>query len=161
VRDLLLSYARKSDCDYAIFLDSDVFALDKDFIMRITKHDGDLVGGAYMRQFGAGLGVAAYFKGQKEKYRIVRAIRPELHDAVAVGGGCMCISRWLLLDENVRFYPLLFGDTAEDFGYCLKAGERCWKVQIDGSLDMLHLDTTNRQKPWTVSVDGEYLEWSY
>jgi glycosyltransferase involved in cell wall biosynthesis len=164
VRELLRTYARNSGCDYAVFLDSDVIPLDKDFIRRITGRDADVVGGAYMRMFPEGLGVAAYFKslvGSKYKYRTVKAIRPEVFGAVAVGGGCLCLSKWVLSDGNVTFYPLLKGDIAEDFGYCIKARKRGWMVFIDATLDILHLDTTNKIKPWTLNMDGTIRNWDY
>ena len=164
VRELLRTYVKNSDCNYAIFLDSDVLPLDIDFITRITRNGEDLMGGAYMRMFTSGLGVAAYFKaleGSKFKYRLVKAVRTEVHKAVAVGGGCVCLSKWILLDDKVKFFPMLRGDIAEDFGYCIRASKRGWAVYLDASLDILHLDTTGKIKPWTVNLDGSNREWSY
>jgi GT2 family glycosyltransferase len=162
IRQLAITYARRSGCDFAIFLDSDVFTLDEEFIELITRDDADLVGGAYMRMFADGLGVAAYFEGSKKGlYKVMKAVTKPYQYAVAVGGGCMCLSKDIISDRGLSFVPLQRGDIAEDFGYCLKASERGFAVFLNGELDMLHLDTSNRQKPWTVNKEGEYLKWSY
>jgi GT2 family glycosyltransferase len=162
IRQLLITYARNSGCDFAIFMDSDVLAMDEGFVELITRDDADLVGGAYMRMFPQGLGVAAYFKGSKRgRYRIVKALDKKYQYATAVGGGCMCLSRDILGDRRVSFFPLEKGDIAEDFGYCLKASRMGYAVFLNGDLDMRHLDTTNIPKPWTVNSKGKYREWNY
>lgn len=163
-RQLLLTYARSRDCDYAIFLDSDVIPANTDFITRITKTGYDLVGGAYMRMFPEGLCVAAYYFGStKGKYKLSRAVKNPLQSVAAVGGGCMCLSKKLVDDRRVDFYPLYDlkdNAVAEDFGYCVKAREVGYDVWLDASNDLVH-DSRVKVKPWTMNRDGTFSRWTY
>jgi len=54
IRQLLLTFARRYNPDYAIFLDSDVYPTSKDLIDRLSLWQKDIVGGAYLRLFPEG-----------------------------------------------------------------------------------------------------------
>ena len=164
VRELLLAYARNHrEYDYAIFMDTDVHPLNNDFIERITSWGKDVVGGAYMRRFPQGVCAAAYFWGAVGYSVLKKVVEPKLTNVKAVGGGCMCLSRRIIDDRRVSFYPLVEGEGvyAEDFGYCLKAGRHGYSVWLDSTEDIFHEDSGNRDKPWMVNMDGSSRKWSY
>ena len=103
VRQTLLEEARKLNVDYAIFIDDDIFIADKDFITKIISNGKDIVGGAYFRTYPHG-DILSYLaeNNRKEESKSPYLMRNyqlhKLFKVVAVGGGCMCISKKLIND---------------------------------------------------------------
>jgi len=143
-RQLLLTKARHLDPDYAIFIDSDVFLMDPTAIDSLTIWQKDLIGGAYSRVFPEGLFLATLFYSsvRKEKVKMWSKYKKlpggvPLIEVHATSGGCLCLSRKLIQDRRVNFYPIT-ETYSEDFGYCKNARDNGYKVYLDGTLLLGH-----------------------
>ena len=128
IRQLLLTYARKYDPDYAVFLDSDVFPRTSSLIRNLTSWNKDIVGGAYLRLFPSGFWLASKWKNSDNSGFSYRKKTSSPLDKVAMtSGGCLCLSRKIIQDRRINFYPLR-KEASEDFGYCLDAQEKGYEV---------------------------------
>jgi len=144
-RQLLLTRARQLDPDYAIYIDSDIFLLDPTTIEALTIWKKDIIGGAYMRIFPTGLKVATLFYASDmlgEKIRRWRKLDKLvagkiLYAVHATSGGCLCLSRKIIQDRRVNFYPVP-EKHSEDFGYCDTAQKLGYQVYLDGMLKIGH-----------------------
>jgi len=119
IRQLLLSYARKADCDYAVFLDTDIFPLTANLIEHLVNWKVDVVGGKYMRFFPEGLMIASYWFGKNGMFMLKPKTFLPFEEVAVTSGGCLCLSKRIIQDRRVNFYPI-YGKyhTSEDFGYC-------------------------------------------
>lgn len=163
VRQQLLQLARTVDPEYAVFLDSDVWPQTRKLIPLLTRHGKDIVAGPIFRHYPQGMFLNCLWRGEQGKYRY--RLMPETHDPIeqvlAVGGGCMCLSRQVLQDTRVNFYPVkrpwLNEECSEDYGYCLDAsrfGYTCW---LDTTIPLKHFSpmTERQRKPWLVDATGK------
>lgn len=158
VRQMLLEKARKLDVDYAIFIDDDVFLGDIDFIDRITRWGVDLCGGPYLRSYPNGTFLASkWFNLGKDAKKFPYTLRKHakgFQKVAMTSGGCLCISRKLLMDIRVNFMPILnpqkYGDTSEDYGYCAKARWLGYPCYLDATLRVGHYLKDQNYKPWVV-----------
>lgn len=162
IRQLLLTFARRYDPDYAIFLDSDVFP-PRILIDRLWSWQKDIVGGSYPRLFPQGVFLASKWATAKDnEYLLHPRIEKPLDEPWLTSAGCLCLSRKIIQDKRINFYPLLEGDISEDFGFCLKACEMGYKIYLDGTLNLTHLIPEKRPyKPWIMDESGKYLSFSY
>jgi len=169
VRQILLNRARKLSVDYAIFLDDDIFIADKDFITKITGNKNSIIGGAYFRTYPHG-DILSYLA---ENERKEESISPYLmrnyqlykrFKVVAVGGGCMCIGKEVLMDKRVNFYPITEyykkGTNAEDYAYCVLAGSLGYEVFVDDRFKICHYQE-HTARSWRVKEDGSYIDFEY
>jgi len=149
-RDLLLSRARKLDPDFAIFLDSDILIGSPDFIDALITWDKDIVGGRYMRPFPEGLLLATLFfhPYDNNKRRLKKKHNELLTEVYATSAGCLCLSRKVIQDRRLSFYPVP-ARHSEDFGFCKKARELGYKVYLDGLVRLVHRLSTKRWKSWS------------
>jgi hypothetical protein len=156
VRQVLLNRARHLKVDNAIFLDADVKPLSRNLIERLTApSDYDILGGPYPdpvnpinynavvdgAEIGRPGGAVTCSSGPVFKHW------PFL-EAIAVGGGCMRISRKLLQDRRVNFHPvyanrgsIAFSESmyiTEDYGYCISARDFGYRVALDLTLVLTH-----------------------
>jgi len=159
IRQLLLTFARDYDPDYAIFLDSDVFPLTKGLIKNLTYWRKDIVGGAYLRVFPEGIWLASKWKSNSMLHK--KTFLP-LEEPYVTSAGCMCLSRKIIQDKKVNFYPVLLG-ASEDFSYCLQAREQGYKVFLDGITKIKHLIPKKIPvKPWTRNaITRQYEQFFY
>ena len=167
IRQTLLTRLRQLDPDYAVFLDSDVLPLQHDLLTRLTRNVGvgrDIVGGFYVRPYPQGWFAAALWKSPLEgKFKLRSHASKKFGQVEAVGGGCMCISRRVLQDRTLNFYPIDIPNSSEDYGYCLKAKQRGYKVWLDASIKLKHYVTQEHVdgKAWRLGEDGKRLPFSY
>lgn len=155
IRDTLLNRARKMDVDYAIFVDSDIFITDTDFITRITSWKKHLVGAAvpvFRVDQGLCLSPTWINNGpeRESKPQIVKTVCDGFEEVYSVGAGAMCISHSLLMDDKVNFWPTithpqLYG---EDISYCIKVRQHGYKVYVDGSLLLGHYVEAKTKNLW-------------
>ncbi len=146
IRQLLLTFARTYDPDYAIFLDSDILVRSTNLIENLTHWGKDIVGGAYLRVFPEGLWLAS--KWEKPNLFHRKPVMP-LEEPLVTSAGCMCLSRKIIQDKRVNFFPVLVG-ASEDFGYCLVARKQGYEVFLDGVTKLEHLIPQKMKiKPWT------------
>lgn len=178
VRQFLLQTARQLDPDFAIFLDSDVRVRSHDLISRLTcwQEQADIVGGPYRRLSPWGVLVAAMWPGWR--HIPARTSAATLEEVMVVGAGCMCLSRKVIQDRRLNFYPVkhealaqenmlftkeasLLGfplpNFAEDVAYCLDAWFRGYNVCLDWSVALDHW-TDNRIRPWTLPSAAPKVE---
>jgi hypothetical protein len=182
VRDLLLTRARQLNPEYAIFLDYDVFPVRRDMIARLVSHKKDAVGGCYRRSVypnymwicGAFLIDPLLKKQIPKKLKVDLKKRkkngefavqlsdcsPELHPAVGAGMGCFCISRNIIQNRDIFFYPTI-GTKSEDYSFCDRILNAGYEIYLDGAVKLLHAyPTAGKTRPWLVRVqeDGKCQE---
>jgi len=79
---------------------------------------------------------------------MMRKIDVPFTEAKVTSAGCLCLSRRVVQDKRVNFYPLR-ADASEDFGYCLWARDLGYKVYLDSTLELHHLIPKRiPKKPW-------------
>jgi len=165
IRQLLLTYARNSDCDYAIFLDTDLFPISTNLIEHITNWNADIVGGKYMRFFPDGLMIASYWHSTKTKgwYTLKGKTSLPFEEVACTSGGCLCLSKKIIQDRNINFFPIKDRMlTSEDFGYCILAAKHGYKTYLDSMLDLRHFCSSDRTvTSWTLGADGKMAPFSY
>jgi glycosyltransferase involved in cell wall biosynthesis len=164
IRQLLLTAARHYDPDYAIFLDADVYPLSSSLIAILTGWRKDIVGGSYVRLFPDGPFLASKFSTDDSKfYRYYRIPYAELMEPLMTSAGCLCLSRKIIQDKRVNFWPLYNLEASEDFGYCLRARELGYKVYLDGTAVLWHdTECQVRPKPWMRTPDKKgYIKFVY
>jgi glycosyltransferase involved in cell wall biosynthesis/GT2 family glycosyltransferase len=163
IRQLLLTFARDYNPDYAIFLDSDVIPRTQSLIENLTLWKKDIVGGAYLRMFPQGVWLASKWKDPNTGEVMFRQkTHLPLEKPHMTSAGCMCLSRKIIQDKRVNFYPVQAG-ASEDFSYCLQARDYGYEVFLDGVIKLEHIIPEKlRVKPWTRnSFTGEYEHFSY
>jgi GT2 family glycosyltransferase len=152
IRQLLLTFARQQDPDYAIFLDSDVYPRTKNLIYRLSLWQKDIIGGAYVRLFPNGVFVASKWSTPDGRVIMKKKVNGPLDEPVATSAGCLCLSRKIIQDKRINFYPLRWG-ASEDFGYCLQARVFGYRVYLDGSADLHHIIPRRMpSKAWMVDT---------
>jgi GT2 family glycosyltransferase/precorrin-6B methylase 2 len=172
VRQLLLTEARKLDVDYAIFLDADIAPLTRDMIGSLTGwgDKADIIGGPYIRPFPSEPLLDVFWKtsvpGDWAMRRTARVAVQPLEDVAIVGGGCMCLTRKILKDERMNFWPRnpkWIPEYSEDHAFCLDALDFGYKVALDTTVQLSHgvYENPDRQKPWMLGVDGKPLKFTY
>jgi GT2 family glycosyltransferase len=168
VRQQLIRMARKHKVDYLIMIDDDVFVNSTDFIPRLVSHGLDLVGGCYLRCYPNGMYLAQKWyntgSNRKEMPYVMKTVAYGLQQVAMTSGGCMCISKKLLNDDRVSFWPLLsfekYGDTSEDYGFCIKAVKAGYKIYVDGNIKIGHYLRERNYKPWCASDKAVEQGWT-
>ena len=171
VRQTLLQRARQLDPDYAIFLDADIRVMSRDFIEELTSWpEADIVGGKYLREYPQGRMLACLFKsGDPEKQfqlRVYPKTTDQLEEIAAMSGGCLRLSRKVLQDRRINFYPVKrdwAGDVSEDYGYCLEAGLHGYRCWLDNVVELQHWVTQHHidGKAWKVNELNEPIPFCY
>jgi len=170
VRQLLLTAARHYNPDYAIFLDADVLPLSPNLIEILTGWRKDIVGGSYVRLFPEGPFLASKWavEGKPGLLRFYRVPFAELMTPLMTSAGCLCLSRRVIQDKRLNFWPLrksMSGKkgefASEDFGYCLNARDLGYEIYLDGTAVLWHDLAQLRPKPWTKKHDGKYIKFRY
>lgn len=164
IRQLLLTRARHLDPDYAIFLDADIFVLSRDMITRLTRYGKDIVGGAYLRTYSDGnLWLASkWATNVPDRYEVrTKPMVPRgyLDEPAMTSGGCLCLSRKIIQDRRINFYPLR-GTASEDYGYCLFARDHGYAVYLDTSVHLKHL-LRPKTRAWTRHKNKEYVPFVF
>jgi GT2 family glycosyltransferase len=165
IRQLLLTFARHYDPDYAIFLDSDILPQTRELIDNLTSWRKDVVGGPYLRLFPEGLWIATRWQASDNPNRcmFLRSPRTALDEPLMTSGGCLCLSHRIIQDKRMNFYPLYGMDASEDFGYCIRARDLGYGVYLDSTVSLLHYFPNEMPiKPWSRSTStGKYMTFSY
>ncbi|MFZ7137671.1 MAG: hypothetical protein ACOWW1_04560 [archaeon] len=165
VRQTLLTFARNFDPDYAIFLDSDVYPKTKELIDCLSFWGKDLVGGAYLRAFPEGLWLASKWQvpGDPKHYALRKKVTRALDEPLMTSAGCLCLSRKIIQDKRVNFYPVRPKGASEDFGYCLQARNFGYKTYLDGTINLKHvIGKKIPKKPWTFdNIQDSYIPFYY
>lgn len=147
-RQKLLEKTRRIDVDYAVFLDDDI-EFPSDLLEALTTWGLDIVGGSYLRFWYGGWYLASKWNGGKGKLVVREKPRMALDEVAMTGAGCMCLSRRVIQDSRLNFYPLTETsiNCAEDFDYCNKARALGYKIHLDGITRLTH-HVRNKPKPW-------------
>jgi GT2 family glycosyltransferase len=179
VRQLLLAKAKHLDPDYAIFVDDDVMP-PKDLIKKVVEAGKDLLGGYYYRNFPEGLWIDCRFWKENGKVNqfvdefwlkyLCQKETPQFVEgdfiiAEEFSGGCMALSRLILNDNRLSFYPRALEQkyAAEDFGFCIKANEFGYKPYVHRFLRCFHILDKKTIRPWTETNDskGECVNYQW
>lgn len=155
IRQILLDRAKELNPDYAIFIDDDTFIKDSWALDKFTEWGVDIVGGLYLRFFPFGIRLASKWfhpNYPNPKFKMRKKARVLGLDEVAMtSGGCLCLSRRIIQDNRIHFYPMEFKEASEDFGYCLLARKYGYKIYVDGRVKLAHY-IKPRRKDWTVDA---------
>ena len=173
-RQFLLQRARQLDPDWAVLIDSDIEVLTPNILDRLTSHDCvevandphtrrcDIVGAPYLRWSPVGTYLSCAWQlpyGPRINPEAMFLKEPmRLWDTwmAAVSGGCMALSRRILQDRRLNFYPVerpeLDVKAGEDFSYCLDARRLRYVIGLDSSVKLGHLNrmTLWGDSPWQV-----------
>jgi GT2 family glycosyltransferase len=163
IRQLLLTRARQLDPDFAIFFDDDILPLDPFMIDKLTSHGLDIVGGPYVRLFPDGPWLATKWRSENSgMLRYYRIPPEELSEVEMTSAGCLCLSRRIIQDRQVNFWPLFNAESSEDFGYCLQAKKHGYTVWLDGTVVLQHyVPRAIPLKAWSRGTDGVYAPFQY
>ena len=157
-RQFLLQRARQLDPDWAVFIDSDIEVISPNLLDLLTSHEGhdfdinghevDIIGAPYLRYSDEGLWLACTWRLPygpmigKHSLKLKAPMRMWDTWLASVGGGCMALSRRILQDRRLNFYPVrrpeLGFETAEDLGYCLDARRLGYVIGLDASVKLGH-----------------------
>jgi glycosyltransferase involved in cell wall biosynthesis len=152
-RQLLLTRARHLDPDYAIFVDDDIYITTPSALQIMASHKKDIVGGTYLRLFPEGLFIASKWKYPDGRIQLRDWVEEPFQEIHMTSGGFLCLSREVIQDRRLHFFPLLDDESAEDFGFCLLAHDLNYKTYLDGIVRLQHGDR-HRHRPWfTVGKD--------
>jgi len=159
IRQILLDRARRMDPENAIFLDSDVKPISKDLVEKLTAQSQfDVLGGPVQIPADPSFlyNVFVPVPGSADArfplgYPVLLGTKPThrqwpIHEALAVGAGCMRISRRLLQDRRVNFHPYTPANNVpgrtfyqfEDLAYCNLALSFGYRIAVDLSLCLTH-----------------------
>lgn len=166
IMQLLLTRARQLDPDFAIISACDVFVRTPDAVEILTAWNVDCIAARIVRWFPGGLFISAKWAHpyRKDLYRMARLWKQPFDDTpLMVGFGLVCLSRRLIQDRRINFYPIppspIPGDQcSEDFGYCMQMRKYEYKCCLDGivSADHVVYDEKHQVKAWTKDEEFEY-----
>jgi len=156
IRQILLNRAKELDPDYAWFVDDDMFIKDQKALEKLTYWDVDIIGGLYPRIFPFGIRLASKWfhpNYPKPMWKMYENVPVRGLDEVAMtSGGCLLLSRKVIQDDRLHFYPMEFTCASEDFGFCLLAREYGYKIWVDGRVGLAHF-ISGKRKDWTQRPD--------
>ncbi len=171
--------AEHREVTHALWLDSDIFVDDADAIPRAVGIGKDILCGSYLRNFPEGTRLASTFHADTELLRylphLTRGEYYHISDVYAPlmrpycsSAGFMLVTRELILDRRVNFYPIYkvgpegrhLQETSPEYGYQLKARTLGYETWLDGSIRMRHY-TGYRHRAWRASGDGGYVDFKY
>lgn len=165
-RQMLLQKARELDPDYALFIDADVLALDRNLVEKVHYRELDLLGAPYYRNFPEGLFLGTLFPAVNPKpgdrYSLRASVSLDLETVEATSAGALFLSNKILKDKRLNFVPLLAKMWAEDFGFCAKAKALGYPTHLDSTINVHHMtrESMGKVKPWT-QKDGKFADFRF
>lgn len=173
-RQYLLKRAREimeKDKSYthALCLDTDIYMDDRDALEKITSWGADIIGGSYVRLFPEGKFLATRFiTKNKTESPLKEKVFYDLAIPFVTSAGFMCLSRKVVLDDRLRFFPIwktlsnghVNTDTSEDFGFCLLAHKFGYSTFVDGTVRLRHL-ASPKQRSFLMGQYGKYMDFKY
>jgi glycosyltransferase involved in cell wall biosynthesis len=135
VRQKILTRVRELGIECLLFLDSDLLVITWDLINVLMAHEGDIIGGSYLRLFPQGVFTAALWPG--DPFTLLSWPRLPFERVRAVGGGCMMLKSTILQDRRLNFFPVREA-SSEDYGFCLDAEEFGYTCWLDGTVQLRH-----------------------
>lgn len=163
-RQYLLKRARQLNPDYVIFIDDDVMVFYPHFIDQLMMRKRDIIGVPYLRNYEEGLALSVKWKRKNKKGIWLKKSCKGFQQCYVTSGGCLCLSRRVIQDKRINFYPLLWNGikASEDFGYCIRARKYGFKIYVDCTLQAGHYADAYYYKPWLVKKDNKgYIDFSY
>jgi len=154
IRQLLLTKARSIDPDYAIFVDDDVFIMSTDAIKTIISYKKDIVGGAYLRWYPEGTFLASKWRLHNDQIQLRDWVDLPIQEVEMTSGGFLCLSRRIIQDENMDFYPIKDNESSEDYGYCVLAKKYNYKTYLNGTIKLEHADR-HKHRPWFLNKEED------
>lgn len=149
----------------ALFLDDDIVFLEPGSLIRLISQDKQVMSGCYMRVFDQKEKpvIAALWLEDDGSWIKIRKpmglMKPDL-----VSAGCLLLSRDVVLDERLHFWPIFKPpgetDVSEDFGFSLLLKKNGYKIYLDGGVLPGHFIRSSVDKPWFKSLK-KYIPFRY
>jgi len=146
--------------DYIFFIDDDVLP-PMDTLVKLLKHDKDIVAGLYFAKQRPHF-PQMFRKSKKAKGRydsIIEYPKDDLLEIDACGAGCMLIKKEVFDKLKKPFFQYIpRGENTprmgEDFYFCEKAKKAGFKIYCDTSIVCKHIGTTYiGPEHWQISLD--------
>jgi hypothetical protein len=85
-----------------------------------------------------------------------------LDEPYVTSAGCLCLSRKIIQDKRVNFYPIIQDNASEDFSYYIQARNNGYKIYLDGTNALGHGNPLKNSSAWTFdSSTKQYVPFSY
>jgi hypothetical protein len=86
-----------------------------------------------------------------------------LDEPAVTSAGCLYLSRKIVQDKRVNFFPIGRKGASEDFGYCLQARDYNYRVYLDGTVKLKHqIPRVMPAKPWGIDLKTkQYTEFLF
>lgn len=149
-RNDLAKQAMKFECDFILWLDSDmVFPPEtlKHLLKRINESGADLISGLYFRRVAPFTPVAydkLEIKDGKAAWSDYTGPLTGLQEVAGVGFGCVLMKTDMLLEMAAQ-YGDFFGpiyNVGEDLAFCWRARQLGYKIFLDTDLKLGHVGHT-------------------
>lgn len=181
-----LDFARDKMLDdeeitHILYLDSDIFILDTDALVKAARWRRPIVGGTYLRDFPTGRMIASVFLIDDEIQRLLPDMdlklgEPMRFNAIFYGcipvlytsAGFMLMERRAAMDEKLRFSPIhkiayddgFRKETSPEFGLQELARRAGYGTYIDGTVKLSHY-VGARHRAWRDDGSGDYIKFEY
>ena len=162
-RNDLAKQALKLECDYILWLDSDmVFPPEtlKYLLKEMDETGADLISGLYFRRcapFSPVAFDALEIKDGKASWSDYTGELTGLHEVAGVGFGCVLQKTGMLLDMAAT-YGDFFGPIAkvgEDLAFCWRARQLGYKIMLDCNLKLGHVGHTVFTQQYFEALQGD------
>lgn len=163
-RNDLAKQALKLECDFILWLDSDmVFPPETlTYLLKEMEETGaDFISGLYFRRCAPYSPVAfetLEIDGEKANWSDYKGELTGLHEVAGVGFGCVLMKTEMLL-EMAAEYGDFFGPIAkvgEDLAFCWRARQLGYKIMLDCNLKLGHVGhTVFTQQYYEALAEGE------
>lgn len=172
----------KSDESYthAVYLDTDIFVEDLDALDKASRWNKNIVCGSYLRDFPDGRYLATTFqinddiiqafpdyKNKRGEFYHFDKVFYSLIRPYCSSAGFMMMSRDIVLDERVNFFPIYKmnpdgmtrQETSPEYGYQQKARTLGYETWLDGTIKLSHY-ILPRHRAWRNTGSG-YVSFTY
>lgn len=162
-RNDLVRQALKLECDYILWLDSDmVFPPEtlKYLLKEMEETGADFISGLYFRRCAPFSPVAfdtLEIKDGKATWTDYRGELSGLHEVGGVGFGCVLQKTDMLLEMAAK-YGDFFGPLAnvgEDLAFCWRARQLGYKIMLDCNLKLGHVGHTVFTQQYFEALQGD------
>ena len=150
-RQCLLNIARKLDADFTFYMDCDTEPKDLNFLEKLSNvllvhNNFDMIGCSY--------------RFKKYKKRLPRNDEPyvklgnlPLYQTVVVPFGCVCISRRIIQNPQINFFPLFINKHDgsifnEDISYCILCIRLGYNLLLENTIKVIHHQDFSIKREW-------------
>lgn len=162
-RNDLAKQAMKFECDFILWLDSDMVFPPKTLkhlLKRIDETGADLISGLYFRRVAPFTPVAfseLEIKEDKAQWSDYTGELSGVHEIAGVGFGCVLMKTDMLLDMAAQFGDFFgpIGKLGEDLSFCWRARQLGYKLMLDTDLKLGHVGHAVFTQQYYEALKGE------